>query len=124
VDAIDQLLLDWHEWNLGWEPVPGYPRDAGFVEGFQSSRQWMDHDELSEEVDRCLMESHACVIDPLVQALDLRLRLAVNTAVRNLHAGTEVWQNPRWPATHDADYRRAKDVLAPTLIARGLLDPN
>jgi hypothetical protein len=122
MDAIDRLLLDWHEWNLGWEPVPGYPRDAGF-DGFRSSRQWMDLDDLNEEVDRRIIEAHARVIDPLVLALDVRLRLAVNTAVRNLAAGTVVWHNPRWPETQDADYLRAKDVLAPIMIMRGLLDP-
>ncbi|SKD04458.1 hypothetical protein SAMN05445504_9233 [Burkholderia sp. CF099] len=120
MDEIDRLLLDWHEWNLGWELVPGYPRDAGF-EGFQSSRQWMDHDELNEEVDRRIIEGHARLIDPLVTALDTRLRIAVNTAVRNLAAGTEVWRNPRWPATQDADYERAKEVLAAKLIVLGLL---
>ncbi|WP_322092797.1 hypothetical protein [Paraburkholderia bannensis] len=122
MDRIDELLLDWHEWNLGWDPVAGYPRDAAFVEGFQSSRQWMDLDDLSAEVDRRIIEGHARVIDPLVLALDMRLRFAVNTAVRNLAAGCEVWRNPRWPATQCVDYRRAKDVLAPQLIACGLLE--
>ncbi|WP_395066165.1 hypothetical protein [Paraburkholderia silvatlantica] len=121
MDAIDRLLLDWHEWNVGWEPVPGYPRDAGFGDGFQSSRQWMDLDDLNEEVDRRIIEAHARVIDPLVMALDARLRLAVNTAVRNLAAGAEVWRNPGWPATQHTDYRRAKEVLTPKLITRGLL---
>lgn len=121
MDAIDRLLLDWHEWNLGWEPVPGYPRDAGF-EGFRSSRQWMDLDDLNEEVDRRIIEGHARAIEPLISTLDLRLRLAVNTAVRNFHAGAEVWCNPRWPDTQKSDYLRAKSVLAPDLIMKGLLD--
>ncbi|MBN3756052.1 hypothetical protein G3N95_24130 [Paraburkholderia sp. Tr-20389] len=122
MDAIDRLLLDWHEWNLGWELVPGYPRDAG-LGGFQSSRQWMDLDDLNDEVDRRIIEGHARVIDPLVLALDERLRVAVNIAMLNLAAGVEVCRNPRWPATQDADYQRAKEVLEPQLIQRGLLDP-
>ncbi|MFP3549730.1 hypothetical protein SB861_03310 [Paraburkholderia sp. SIMBA_049] len=121
VDAIDRLLLDWYEWDLGWDPVPGYPRGAGFVEGFQSSRQWMELDEINDEVDRRIIEAHARVIGPLVLSLNVRLRLAVNTAVRNLAAGAEVWLNPRWPATQDADYRCAKEALAPKLVMRGLL---
>jgi len=123
MDAIDRLLLDWHEWNLGWEPVPGYPREAGFGDGFRSSRQWMDLDDLNEEVDRRIVEAHAHAIDPLILGLELRLRLSVNTAVRNLAAGADVWQNPRWPETQDADYKRAKDLLGPKLVMIGLLLP-
>lgn len=122
MDAIDRLLLDWYEWNLGWKPVSGYPRDAG-LDGFQSSRQWMDLDDLNEEVDHRIIEGHAREIDPLVLALEIRLRVAVNTAVRNLAAGAEVWRNPLWPATQEADYRRAKYVLAASLVMHGLLDP-
>jgi hypothetical protein len=83
----------------------------------------MDLDELNEEVDRRIIESHARVIDPLVLTLDVRLRLAVNTAVRNVGAGSEVWRIPRWPATQDADYTRAKAVLGPSLVSSGLILP-
>ncbi|CAB3758524.1 hypothetical protein [Paraburkholderia humisilvae] len=121
MDGIDRLLLDWHEWQLGYEPVRGYPPDAGFGEAFQSSRQWMDVDDLNEEVELRLRESVGRSVDPLVMALDLRLRIAVSTAVRNLYAGTTVWVNPRWPATQEADYARAKATLAPSLVSRGLL---
>lgn len=122
MDRIDQLLLDWHEWNLGWEPVCGYPRDAVFGDGFQSSRQWMDLDDLNAEVDRQIVEAVAKVIDPLVLALDTRLRVAVSVAVRNLHADATIWRNPRWPETQEVDYAHAKAVLAPKLIIRGLLN--
>lgn len=122
MDAIDELLLDWHEWQLGYEPVRGYPPDAGFGEAYQSSRQWMDIDDLNEEVELRLRESLGRAIDPLVMALDLRLRIAVSTAVRNLYAGTAVWINPRWPDTQDADYARAKFALAPALRSRGLIE--
>ncbi|CAB3681556.1 hypothetical protein R8871_02539 [Paraburkholderia graminis C4D1M] len=121
VDAIDRLLLDWHEWQLGYEPVRGYPSDAVFGEAFQSSRQWMDIDDLNEEVEMRLRENVGRAIDPLVIALDVRLRIAVSTAVRNLYAGTSAWVNPRWPATQDADYARAKATLAPPLLSHGLL---
>lgn len=121
MDAIDRLLLDWHEWQLGYEPVRGYPPDAGFSEGFRSSRQWMDLDALNDEVDAQLRESVGRVIDPLILKLDLRLRIAISTAVRNLYAGTIVWTNPRWPNAQDADYVRAKSTLAPALLSRGLI---
>jgi hypothetical protein len=85
----------------------------------------MDLDDLNEEVDCRVIEGHARMIDPLalVLALDVRLRLAVNTTVRNLAAREEVWCNPRWPTTQAADYQRAKDVLTPKLFVHGLLPP-
>lgn len=48
------------------------------------------------------------------------LRIAV-TAVRNLHAGAHVWANPRCPDTQDAEFSRAKLILGPLLVSRGLL---
>lgn len=121
MDRIDSLLLDWHEWQLGYEPVRGYPPDAGFGQSFRSSRQWMDHDELNEEVELKLREHVGRIVDPLVMALDVRLRIAVATAVRNLYAGSQVWVNPRWPGTQEADYASAKVVLGPALVLCGLL---
>jgi hypothetical protein len=121
MDRIDSLLLDWHEWQLGYEPVRGYPPDAGFGQSFRSSRQWMDHDELNEEVELRLREHVGRIVDPLVMALDVRLRIAVATAVRNLYAGSQVWVNPRWPDTQETDYTSAKETLAPSLTSHGLL---
>lgn len=48
--------------------------------------------------------------------LDLRLRIAISTAVRNLYADTIVCTNPRWPDAQDADYARAKLARAPALF--------
>ncbi|WP_322046037.1 hypothetical protein [Paraburkholderia sp. J67] len=122
MDRIDEILLDWHEWQLGYEPVRGYPSDSVFGQAYRSSRQWMDLGDINEEVERWIIEGHSRAIDPLVAGLDLRLRIAVNTAVRNFHAGADIWTNPRWPLTQNADYERAKKILAPIMIARGLLD--
>lgn len=81
----------------------------------------MRYEELNDEVDLQLLEATARIVSPLVLVLDVRLRLAVNNALRNLYAGFEVGTNPRRPETQDADYARAKVVLAPKLIMRGLL---
>ncbi|WP_233866693.1 hypothetical protein [Paraburkholderia adhaesiva] len=121
MDKVDRLLLDWHEWELGWEPVAGYGRDDATCAMFQSSRQWMSLDDLNDEVERGLLEATARIVGPLVMALDVRPRLAVNTAVRNLHAGFEVWINPRFPESQDEDYALAKDMLGPKLVTGGLL---
>jgi len=54
--------------------------------------------------------------------LALDMRLAVNTVVHNLcAAGVDTWRNRRWTETQNADYLRAKELLVPKLIVRGLL---
>lgn len=121
MDAIDELLLDWYAWQCHWEPVRGYGNGAGFARDFRSSRQWMTLDERSEDVDRHLCAAIGRAVDPLVCALNLRLRVAVTTAVRNFAAEAIVWVNPRWPETQDRDYAQAKAALEPLMRARGLL---
>jgi len=123
MDAIDRLLCDWHEWQCGWQSVAGLPRESAFATLYGNGpidNAW-DSD---EEADWRIIEITARMIDPLVLALDMRLRIAVGTAVRNLCAGRTVWTNPRWPATQDADYGQAKRVLGPQVVRLGLLSPS
>ncbi|MEX3950605.1 hypothetical protein AB4Y45_25460 [Paraburkholderia sp. EG287A] len=119
MDKVDRILLDWFEWDNGWEPVAGYGRDDATCGLYQTSRQWTGFDD--EEVDRLVLEATAQLVGPLVARLDMRMRLAVNVEVYNLHVGAKVWRNPRWPETHDADYRRAKLWLAPQFAACELM---
>lgn len=122
MDRIDELLLAWYEWSNDYMPRIGYaPRDSASRD-FRSTRQWMTAAELSEEVDATLQAQIGHAVEPLVLALALRERLAVNTAVRNLKAGVQLWRNPRWPETQDFDYARAKQQLEPKLLLAGLLE--
>ncbi|MBN3758383.1 hypothetical protein G3N95_36120 [Paraburkholderia sp. Tr-20389] len=121
MDTIDRALLAWHEWNSGWQPCASYPRDASFAGQYHSSSQWATPEDTDDVIDRHLVEQTARLLDPLVAALDVRLRIAINMAMRNFEAGASVWRNPRSPATQEADYARAKRLLAPKLMALGLI---
>ncbi|SAK62552.1 hypothetical protein AWB76_03267 [Caballeronia temeraria] len=117
-DEIDDLLVDWYGWSSTYQGVAGYARTDATCRGFRISRQW---DDLSDTVDAQLRESVGKIVEPIVERLDIRLRIAVNTAVRNFRAGRTVFRNPRYPETQDADYAKAKQVMRPQLAARNLV---
>lgn len=121
-DRIDEILLDWYGWSSAYTPKLGYGNADPACRGFRSNRQWMTRAELSDEVDGRLRAETGRLVEPLIEALGLRERVAVNTAMRNFLAGARVWRNPRWPETQDADYACAKSLLRPQFVARGLLE--
>lgn len=122
MDRIDELLCDWYEYQLGYTPDLDYGGADPACRDFRISRQWMDFDDLNEEVERNLKASVGKIIEPMVQALDTRSRLAINTAVRNFLSGSATWVNPRYPQTQDEDYARAKAILCPKMVAAGLAE--
>jgi hypothetical protein len=122
MDKIDELLCDWYSYNLGYGPNLGYGGAEPACRDFRISRQWMEYEDLDAEVEWNLKCSVGKVIEPMVQALDTRYRLAINTAVRNFIAGSTVWVNPRHADTQDEDYERAKAILCPQLVAVGMID--
>lgn len=40
MDAIDQLLLDWYEWNLGWDPFPAIRAMPGSTASRAAGNGW------------------------------------------------------------------------------------
>jgi hypothetical protein len=122
MDRIDELLLDWYEWQAGYTPNLDYGGAEPACRDFRISRQWMDYDDLDAEVERNLKASVGKVVEPMIQKLDTRSRLAINTAMRNFMAGASVWVNPRHADTQEVDYARAKAILCPQMVAAGLLD--
>jgi len=122
MDRIDDLLLQWYEWQAGYAPHLGHGGAEPACRDFRISRQWMDYDDLNDEVEWNLKEATGKLIEPLIQKLDMRSRLAINTAMRNFGAGASVWVNPRHADTQDEDYARAKAILCPQLVSIGLLE--
>lgn len=122
LDEIDQLLVDYYEWSQAYSEATGYGRVSASCRDFRSnSRQWMDYDEIGEEVDARLKAETGRAVEPMVLALPMRERIAATTAMRNFVAGRDVWRNPRYPETQDEDYSRAKDLLRPAMMNRGLI---
>lgn len=122
MDRIDELLLQWYEWQAGYTPNLDYGSADPACRDFRISRQWMDYDDLNAEVEMNLRAAIGKVIEPMILKLDVRSRLSINTAMRNFGAGATVWVNPRHPDTQDDDYARAKAILCPQLVAAGMID--
>lgn len=122
MDRIDELLLDWYSYQQGYSPNLDYGGAEPACRDFRISRQWMDYDDLNAEVEWNLKSATGKILEPMVQKLDTRHRLAVNTAMRNFISGSAVWINPRYPQTQDEDYEQAKTILCPQMVAAGLLD--
>ncbi|NIE67462.1 hypothetical protein F3J17_26695 [Burkholderia sp. Ax-1719] len=121
MDRIDELLLDWYEWSQGYNPGTDYQAFDSTCAHFRSSRQWMDYEELDAQVEWSRKKSVGKVIEPMIQKLDLRARVAVNTAMRNFSSGASVWSSVRVDA-FDEDYARAKLILLPLMIGAGLIE--
>jgi len=122
MDRIDELLLDWYSWQEGYTPNLDYGGADPACRDFRISRQWMDYDDLDAEVERNLKAAVGKIIEPMVQKLDTRYRLAINTAMRNFLSGSAVWVNPRYPQTQEQDYARAKAILCPQMVLAGLIE--
>jgi len=122
MDKIDELLLDWYEWNEAYTPPLDYGKAEPACRDFRISRQWMDYDDLNAEVEWNLKAAIGKVVDPMVQKLNLRARMAINVAMMNFQAGFSVWGNPRYPDAQPEDYERAKAILCPQMVAAGLIE--
>jgi hypothetical protein len=121
-DKIDEVLIEWFEWSEGYRAVAGYKGADSTCRDFKISNQWMDFEELSEQVDHQLLGMTGELVEPIIMALNMQHRVAVMTAMRNFAAGSFVFTNPRSPATQDADYADAKEVMRPKLVAKGLIN--
>ena len=122
MDKIDELLLDWYSWQSSYTPNLDYGGAEPACRDFRISRQWMDYDDLNEEVERNLKASVGKIVEPMIHKLDMRSRLAINTAMLNFGAGYTVWVNPRHADTQEEDYARAKAILCPQMVLAGLLE--
>ncbi|WP_232477618.1 hypothetical protein [Caballeronia calidae] len=81
----------------------------------------MDHSDLSDLVDYQLRKRKGELVDPIISKLGLRHRIAVNMAMRNMNCGYSVWSSIR-SGTQEQDYREAKEIMRPSLVARGLVN--
>jgi hypothetical protein len=121
MDRIDELLFDWWEWSQGFNPGTEYQAFDSTCAQYRSSRQWMDYEDLDAEVEWQIKKSHGKAIEPMILKLDLRARVAVNTAMRNFASGADVWSSVRVDENDD-EYARAKAILCPQMVAAGMLE--
>jgi hypothetical protein len=122
-DEIDEALYAWYKWSSGYQEVHEHANADSTCRDFQTSRQWMDHGELSDLVDYEIRKSTALLVDPIISKLGLRHRIAVNNAMRNMDVGYTVWKSRSHPDTQEEDYREAKAIMRPKLIVAGVVNP-
>lgn len=122
MDKIDELLLDWYEWSQGYNPGTDYSAFDSTCAQFRTSRQWMEYEDLDTEVEWQRKKSVGKVVEPMVLKLDLRARVAINTACRNFASGSTVWSSIRVAGDQEAEYSRAKVILCPMMVAAGLVE--
>jgi hypothetical protein len=116
MDVVDELLLGWYEWNQDYAPALGFRRAASESRDFKISRQWMEGDDVLEEVEDELKAEIGRAVEPFVFQLSLAHRVAIQTHLRNLQAGATVWSSAR-----AGDYAAAKSILKQMFSAHGLL---
>lgn len=121
MDRIDELLLDWWEWSQGFNPGVGYQAFDSTTAQYRSSNQWLTPGDLYDEVEQALKKAHGKEIEPMIQKLDLRARIAVNAKMRNFACGVTVWDSSR-VENLDEEYERAKAILCPHMVAAGLVE--
>ncbi|UEP31597.1 hypothetical protein [Burkholderia sp. B21-007] len=121
-DEIDDALYAWYKWADGYHEVRGHSGADPTCRDFRASRQWMDYNDLNDLVDYQLQKTKGELVDPLIQKLGLRHRVAINTAMRNMDCGASVWSSGRDPDTQEDDYREAKELLRPKLASMGLVN--
>lgn len=121
-DEIDDALYEWYKWADGYHEVRAHSGCDPTCRDFRASRQWMDYNDLNDLVDYQLQKTKGELIDPLIQKLGLRHRVAVNTAMRNMDCGASVWSSNRHPDTQQSDYQEAKEILRPKFASMGLVN--
>lgn len=121
-DIVLDTLLEWYEVQDSYRPKLGFDRASPASTGFAISRQWLDDDEIGDEIDSAIRARRASEVEKCIDRLDARFRAAIQTEMRNRLSGASVFSSVRNAGTHDADFRAALALLKPMLAARGLLD--
>lgn len=115
-DPIDALLETWHAWQSDYAPKLGYAAyDSTCRDYRSSSRQWMSHWDIAEEVDQAELNARCEQIDLCVDRLAWPLRAAIHAKMRNIEAGADLWRSK-------ATYSDAKEALIPMLVEKGLIN--
>ena len=91
---LNDLLIAWHCWRLGYKYGRGYPPKAAGFESFVSSRQW---DSVNEINERYTNSSRLEELDSWFNQMPDLYRYAVEVQARNLTSGYNVWTHPRLP---------------------------
>lgn len=124
-DRLDGLLREWHQWQIGYSPIPTCGADPMFRNA-KSGKGWDSTDQvIDDELHGSTMEAIDCQVQELPDVPLLRpYRSAIYAIARNLHVNANVWMSPRLPK--DLDERavvilEARNMLVRRLMAVGVM---
>lgn len=124
-DQLDGLLREWHQWQIGYSPIPTCGADPMFRNA-KSGKGWDSTDQvIDDELHGSTMEAIDCQVQELPDVPLLRpYRSAIYAIARNLHVNANVWMSPRLPK--DLDERavvilEARNMLVRRLMAVGVM---
>lgn len=119
-DEIDELLVEWYEWQSEYRPKTGYGRVSSAFRDYRG--RWADSEDLADRAQAAARKAVCEGVDACVSRLELRARIAIQTEMRNRLSGSKVWSSIRLPRTLDEEYARAKRLLEPMMMDSGLID--
>lgn len=124
-DQLDGLLREWHQWQIGYSPIPTCGADPMFRNA-KSGKGWDSTDEvIDDELHGSTMEAIDCQVQELPDVPQLQpYRSAIYAIARNLHVNANVWMSPRLPKDpmeRGVVIMEARNALTRRLIAAGVL---
>lgn len=118
-DEIDDLLVDWYDWQQSYRPKLGYGRADVACRGYQAG--WRESDDLAD-IAEANARKHVCeAVEACVARLDLRARVAIQTEMRSRFSSA-VWTSIRLGGELADEYARAKAMLRPLFEAKDLIE--
>lgn len=118
-EEVESLLEGWYHWARAQREFLGYGRVSPM---FRSADAGDVHDD-GDDVDARLNAVTSEMVDTCLSELTTMQRAAIDVHLRNKIVGVSIHRNPRLGTIteqHTA-YQRAKDVLFPLLIRKGLV---
>lgn len=119
--ALNQILSDWHQWQIGYRHGKGFPGTASGMSWYRASRQ---NDDTNGAFDAEMNSRTMRDVDFHVTEMRDPHRTAVYLNARNLALGLKVFRSPRLPQDEMACLKiiaEARDILMGKLEKAGVL---
>lgn len=114
VDHLDDILINWFSWTIGWRPAIGYPTRAIFDKYSYNSATT----EAGEEIDARQAEA----VDAIINELPVEQRRVLSICVRNKYNKVAVFRSTRYTLEEmQAIFWTAKEALFEKLTIRGIM---
>lgn len=122
---LNDLLVRWHRWQIGFSPVPTCSADPMF-RNVKSGKTWdSTHQVIRDELDGSTMEAIDFHVGELPDVpFTQPYRSAIYMIAKNLHARSNVWTSARVPTDpieRGIIYMEARNMLIRRLMTAGVM---